>query len=440
MSRDKGGEGTVRLIPATAVVVGNMVGVGVFISLGYQVVGIQSGFVLMLLWAVGGLCALCGAVCYGELAAALPRSGGEYHLLSRVFHPSLGFVAGWVSVTAGFAAPVAVAAMAFGDYFAGTFGVEKSGVIPTVLVALVTLLHLLQIGVGSGFQSVATALKVGVILVLIAGAFLIGDAQPDISFLPASGDWSQLMSGSFAVSLVYVMYAYAGWNAAAYIVDEVKDPVRTVPRALIGGTALVMLLYLGLNMGFLYSTPIESMKGQSEAGLIAAQSIFGETGGRWMSGLICFGLISAVSAMTWAGPRVLQRMGQDYPVLRFFGRTSARRVPAMAVLAQALLVCALIWTQTFEDVLVYVQSLLLLTSALTVGGVFWLRWRQPDLPRPVRAWGYPFSPLFFLLVTLWMMIFLVRDHWKETFLGALTVSAALILYVINQRMVERKRS
>lgn len=432
--REQRGEGTVRLIPATAIVVGNMVGVGVFVSLGFQLVGIQSGFVLMLLWAVGGLCALCGAVCYSELAAALPRSGGEYHMLSQVFHPSLGFVAGWVSVTAGFAAPVAVAAMSFGDYFAGAFDFGKGGVIPTILVALVTLLHLFQIGVGSGFQSIATALKVGVILVLIGGAFILGDRQPEVSFVPAQGDWKQLTSRDFAISLVFVMYAYAGWNAAAYIIDEVKNPVWTVPRALVGGTALVILLYLGVNMGFLYSTPAEAMSGQPEAGVIAAKSIFGETGGKWMSGLICFGLISAVSAMTWAGPRVLQRMGQDYAILRWFGRTNSNNVPAVAVVTQGVLVCLLIWTQSPKDVLTYVGTLLTLVSALTVAGVFWLRWTRPDLHRPIRAWGYPFSPLFFLVVSGWMLCFVIIDEWKQALVGAATVSVALILYALNERM------
>ena len=423
---------SVTLLPATAVVIGNMVGTGVFTSLGFQLAGIQSGFVLMVLWTLGGVCALCGAVCYGELAAALPRSGGEYHLLSRIYHPAVGFLAGWISVTVGFAAPVALVAMAFGTYFAGISGVEGTQLpmlMSALLVFVVTAVHLLHIGVGSRFQSVFTSAKVILIVVLIAAAFLIGDSQ-EVSFLPKAGDWKVMVSNPFAVSLVFVMYAYTGWNAAVYIVDEVDEPRKTVPRALLAGTALVMILYLGLNAAFLYSTPIAEMKGKVEVGLVAAQSIFGDAGGKIMASLICLGLISALSAMTWAGPRVAQRMGEDFHALRVLSITSRSGIPYVAVLWQSAVVYLLLFTSSFEAVLVYVELLLVLFALLTVIGLFWLRIRQPDLERPVKAWGYPVTPAIFIGVSLWMMVYVVRAKPVGALWSLATVAVGGGVYLI----------
>ena len=434
---EENGSGTVTLVPATAVVVGNMVGTGVFTSLGFQLLGIQSGFVLMALWALGGVCALCGAFCYGELAAALPRSGGEYHFLSRIYHPVAGFLAGWVSVTVGFAAPVALVAMAFGKYFAGIVDVPGmcrstlALLVSSVLVALVTAVHLLHIGVGSKFQSVFTGLKVGLILVLVGAAFLIGQSQ-GVSFLPRAGDVDQLFSQPFAVSLVYVMYAYTGWNAATYIVNEVKRPRETVPRALLLGTALVMLLYLGLNAAFLYSTPMAEMAGKEEVGLVAAQSIFGEQGGRIMGGLICVGLVSALSAMTWAGPRVAETIGDDYPALRWLAFKSRAGIPVLAVLWQTGIVYLLLFTSTFEVVLVYIELLLLLSALLTVAGVFWLRWREPELERPIQTWGYPVTPLLFIGVSVWMIVYVAKERPGEALWGVVTLGAGLLLYLLTR--------
>ena len=430
-------EGKVGLLAATAVVVGNMIGTGVFTSLGFQVAGIQSGFVLMLLWILGGVFALCGALCYGELAAALPRSGGEYHFLSRIYHPAVGFVAGWISVTVGFAAPVALVAMAFGDYFKGIMEVsgpegETLGLIVScTLVTIVTAIHLVHIGVGSRFQSVFTALKVLLVVVLIGSAFTFGDSQ-GLSFLPQEGDLAVLFSSPVAISLVFVMYAYTGWNAATYIVNEVKDPKKTVPRALLLGTALVMVLYVGLNAAFLYSTPMAAMENKPEVGLVAAQNIFGDTGGRFMASLICLGLISALSAMTWAGPRVAQVMGEDYRVLRFLAVKSKAGIPAVAVLWQAAIVFVLLFTTSFKDVLVFVEFLLLLSAVLTVAGVIWLRYREPDLERPLKTWGYPITPALFIGVSLWMMIYVAWEHPIQTLWGVAILGVGLVLYVIAQ--------
>src|SRR5437870_9353417 len=228
----------VGLVTAGSIVIANIIGTGIFTSLGFQLNDIQSGFALLMLWVVGGIAALCGALCYGELAAALPRSGGEYHFLSKIYHPALGFMAGFVSATVGFAAPIALAAMAFGQYFNGVFSVGSPVVLSFVVVWIVTVFHLGNLQVGSAFQNVSTLVKLLLICALIGAGFFVPSRQP-ISFLPAPGDDASILSGAFAVALVYVMYSYSGWSASAYISSEIKQAEKNVPRSQVAGTGVV---------------------------------------------------------------------------------------------------------------------------------------------------------------------------------------------------------
>ncbi|TDU69285.1 APA family basic amino acid/polyamine antiporter [Prosthecobacter fusiformis] len=417
----------VSLLTATAVVVANMIGTGVFTSLGYQVGGLPSGFTIVVLWAVGGLCAFCGALAYGELAAALPRSGGEYHFLSRIYHPAAGFVAGWLSATVGFAAPIALAAMAFGKYYTGIFpGVSAMHLSLGVSVA-VTIVHMFGIQVAARFQNLATWGKVALILVFIIAGAVLADGQP-VSFAPVEGDGALISSQAFAISLVYVMYSYAGWNAATYIIGEIRDPARNVPRAIALGTGLVTVLYVALNAVFLYAAPISELEGKNEVGHVAADFIFGKLGGNLMSGLICLGLVSSISAMTWVGPRVTMAMGQDLVLLKPFAMKSGRGVPVVALLFQLLIVLALLLTASFESVLNYVQFSIQLCSFATVLGMMILRWRQPNLPRPIRCWGYPLTPLIFLGISLWMLVFVWQQRPVESLAGLGTMLVGLLIY------------
>ncbi|MBK8094141.1 MAG: amino acid permease [Verrucomicrobiaceae bacterium] len=420
----------ISLLTATAVVVANMVGTGVFASLGYQVGGLPSGFAILALWLVGGVCAFCGAVCYGELAAAMPRSGGEYHFLGRIFHPFVGFLAGWISVTVGFAAPIALAAMAFGKYLSGVFPGLPITLCSILMVTAVTLVHQCGVGVAARFQNTATWLKISLIIVFITAGFLFGEVQP-VSFLPAEGDLGLIQSHSFAVSLVYVMYSYAGWNAATYIVGDIRDPQRNVPRAIALGTLLVTALYLLLNAVFLRVTPMAELKGTLDVGHVAADHIFGLTGGKIMSGLICLGLISCVSAMTWLGPRVLATMGQDVRSLAIFAKTSPQGTPTAGLIMQLLIVIVLIVTSTFEKVLTSVQFGLQLASFATVVGLIVLRVREPALARPYRCWGYPFTPLIFLIISAWMMFYIIRDKPQETAAGLLLLAVGAVIYLLG---------
>ncbi len=422
----------ISLTTATSITIANMIGTGVFTSLGFQVAGVQSGFALLMLWVIGGVFALCGALAYSELAAALPRSGGEFHFLSRVFHPSLGFLSGWVSLTVGFAAPIALAAMAFGRYWSRVFPGASPLAPSCTVVALVTLVHLRDLRLGSVFQNFFTVFKVALILVFIAAAIL-SDSPSQISFAPRAGDFSMMAGAPFAISLLFVTYAYAGWNAATYVTGEVINPAQAVPRALTLGTGLVLVLYVGLNWAFLASAPISELEGQIEVGHVAAERILGVTGGALMSSMLCIALVSTISAMVWAGPRVTQVMGQDFTFFRALATTHPGGSPRRAILLQTAIVFALLFSATFEAVLIYIQFTLILSSLLTVLGVFYLRRTEPDLPRPYKTWGYPVTPLLFVAISVVTMGHtLVTRPW-ESLAGLATVLAGLPIYWLSPR-------
>ena len=425
---------TVGFFTACGIVIANIIGTGVFTSLGFQVADIHSGFALLMLWIVGGIAALCGALCYGELSAALPRSGGEYHFLSEIYHPALGFMAGFISATVGFAAPIAIAAMAFGKYFHGVFNFGSPILLSFVTVWIVALFHFGNLRLGSTFQNVWTLVKLLLIAALIGAGLLIEEKQP-ITFLPHAADTMAIFSGAFAVALVYVMYSYSGWNASSYIIGEVKNPERNVPRSLLVGTTIVMAAYVLLNAVFLATAPQDEMRGQLEVGLIAGKHIFGENGGRIVGAVICLGLISAISSMTWIGPRVTMSMGEDHWLLRFLGRKNAEGVPANAVLVQLLIVNLLLLTRSFELVVIYIQFALLLCSLLTVIGVVVLRMARPEIARPYRVWLYPIPPIVFAAITVWMMVYLLRSKTTESIAGLGTATAGFLLYFCARRRV-----
>ena len=418
---------TIGFVTASSIVIANIIGTGIFTSLGFQLADIQSGFPLLMLWIIGGITALCGALCYGELSAALPRSGGEYHFLSQIYHPALGFMAGFVSATVGFAAPIALAAMAFGKYFVGVFDVGSPVVLSFVVVWVVTLFHLHNLKIGSAFQNVWTIVKLLLIGALITAGFLVEPKQ-EITFLPQASDTISIFGGAFAVALVYVMYSYSGWNASSYIIGEVKKPEKNVPRSLLAGTLIVIAAYVFLNAIFLATTPQEEMRGQLEVGLIAGKHIFGASGGRVAGAVICLGLVSAISSMTWIGPRVSMSMGEDHWLLRLLGRKNPHGVPRNAIVLQVLIVNLLLLTRSFESVVQYTQFSLLLCSLFTVIGVMVLRATRPEIGRPYRVWAYPLPPIIFAVITLWMMFYLLRWKTIESLAGLATALIGLLLY------------
>lgn len=419
---------------AKAVIIANMIGTGVFTSLGFQLLDIQSGFVLMMLWVVGGMTALCGALCYAELGAALPRSGGEYNFLGRIYHPIAGYISGWVSATIGFAAPTALAAITFGTYLSSVFPSLSPKWLACALVLALGAVHASTHRNSGGVQRLFTVLKILLIIAFCVLAWVLVAEPQDVRFLPAPGDGALLTSGAFAVALIFVNYAYTGWNAATYLTSELDDPQRNLSRVLIVGTLVVMVLYVLLNFTFLYVAPMDAMAGRIEIGFVSAQHAFGPTGASLMGVVLATLLISTVSAMVMAGPRVLQVIGEDFHAFRLLARTNRHGVPDLAIALQSTLALIFIVTASFESILVFAGFTLGLNTLFTVLGVFVLRWRQPDLPRPYRTALYPLPPLIYLGFTTWTLTYILLDRPMEGLMGLAIVASGAVFYLLTVKL------
>ena len=416
-----------------------MIGTGVFTSLGFQLLDIQSGFVIIMLWAVGGVSALCGALCYAELGAALPRSGGEYNFLSQIYHPMAGFISGWVSATVGFAAPTALAALTFGTYFSSAIPILSPLWLATGLVIFLTAIHCISHASSGGLQSFLTAMKLLLIVAFSVLALSTVSSPQEISFAPSRGDGALLLSGSFAVSLIFVNYAYSGWNAATYISSELQHPKKYLPIVLVVSTLLVALCYILLNYVFLYTAPIDALAGKVEVGYVAAQYAFGETGATVMGVLLALLLISTVSAMIVAGPRVLHAIGQDFPAFRELAVTNVDGVPVRAILLQCLVTLLFLWTSSFESILIFSGATMALNTFFAVMGLFVLRWRRPELERPYKTWLYPLPPIIFLSITGWTLIYTVIQRPIEALMCAGIIVSGAIFYRASTRLGYRRK-
>lgn len=431
--------GSLGVPTATAVVIAAMVGSGVFTTLGFQVAEIRSTFAIMMVWLVGGVIALCGAFTYGELGAALPRSGGEYHLLRRVYTPALGFLSGWVSATVGFAGPSALAAMALASYTA-TFipGIPENHLAAGVVLGF-SLIHASSLQAGTTFQNLLTVLKVGLILGFVGAAFTVDQVQ-GITLWPQAGDVGLITGPAFAIALIFVSYAYTGWNAAIYVAGEIKQPSRTLPRSLLLGTLAVTALYALLNYVFLRTVPMDELAGQIEVGFLAGVHIFGEAGGQVTAAIIAGLLASTVSAYVFLGPRILMVMGEDMPALTWLSVKSQRGLPVNAFVFQTLVTLAFIYTSTFDQVMLYASILLIANSTLAVAGVYVLRMNEPNLPRPYRTWGYPVTPAVFLAVNIWTLMYVLRTRTFESFVGLVILGVGLTLYAAVQRLTPKNNA
>lgn len=420
------------LTTATLQVVASMVGTGIFTTTGLLVRDLGSPTAVLVVWLIGGLLALCGALAYSELAAALPVNGGEYALLSRVFHPGVGFVAGWISLVVGFSAPIAASALAFGQYVAAIFPGTPAGAAAVALVVSLALLHALHLRMSSGLQNAITIAIAGLIVAMVIGGLMLGDLG-HITTDASRPAGEALLSPAFPIALVYVSFAYSGWNGTAYLAGEVRRPARTIPRALCAGTLGVVLLFVGLNVMFLASAPADELSGVVEIGHVAARRLFGSRAGAVLSGVIALALVSSVSAMMLAGPRVVEAMGKRCRRLSLLGNRSRGGTPALAIMLQAGVAVLMVVTATFEVLLTYIGFTLSLVAGLTVLGVVVLRIREPGLARPYRAWGYPVTPLLFVGLSAWMVLYALVERPSVALAGLATVASGVVLYLLLGR-------
>ncbi|MEN6439948.1 MAG: amino acid permease [Syntrophobacter sp.] len=417
----------VSFFSATILVIANMIGTGVFTTLGFQLAGVHFPFSAIMLWVVGAVVSFCGALSYGELGAMIPRSGGEYAYLTRIYHPAIGFLTGSVSILVGFAAPIALAAMALGRYSGAAFPGAHETLIAVAAIVVLTLVHLVDVRFGCHFQNVFTVGKI-----LLIAAFIVAGLSvpyPQKIGVPESlGEIVSVFNPEFAVGLVYVSFAYSGWNASAYIAGEIRRPERNLPISLFLGTLFVSLCYVLLNLVFLLTVPVGELAGKIEVGYLSGKAIFGADGVRLMTILICLALISTISSMVMVGPRVASAMGEDITALGFLAGRNRRGVPVRAILIQSSIAILLALTSAFNFVLTYVGFTLTLFTCMAVLGVFVLRFKEPNLKRPFKTWGYPMVPALFLAVNGWMLCYLIIQRPLPSAFCLMTVSSLLVLY------------
>jgi basic amino acid/polyamine antiporter, APA family len=419
---------------ALSVVIANMIGTGVFTSLGFQIAGIQDYATLILLWILGGVISLCGAFCYAELGAAMPESGGEYHYLSKIFHPSIGFLSGWVSATIGFAAPIALAASALAKYTATVYPSINGQMLATAVILIVTVFQSINHKTSGTFQTIVTGLKIVLIVIFIICGFLLASPQAGVTFMPTASTPASIFSAAFATSMFFVAFSYSGWNAAAYIAGEIDQPQRNVPRALFVGTSIVLVLYVLINVVFLYVTPASELTLKLEVGFEAGKYIFGLRGSQIVSGIISLLLVSTISSMVFAGPRVISAIGNDFSLFKVAARTNAAGIPVIAIWIQSMIALVLLYSGTFEFILSCTTFVLILFSTVTVVGLMVLRYKQPELDRPYRTWGYPVTPLLFIAVNIWFLAYALVWKPNESLIGLGIVAVGVIVYFMAQLM------
>jgi APA family basic amino acid/polyamine antiporter len=404
-------------IHAAALVVASMVGTGIFTTTGVLLTSLPSPVVVLAAWAISGVLALCGAAVYAELGAMMPRVGGEYVYVSRAFGPVAGFMSGWVALIVGFAAPTAGGAIGFASYVNAVVPALPPKAVAIALIVAVTALHMTDVRLGGRVQAGLAGMVVAVIVLFVVAALATGrlSATHLVATVPAAPAHGGgiAAAGALAIALVQVSYAYSGWNGAAYVAGEVRDPVRALPRALVLGTGLVTVLYLALNVVYLCAAPPAALAGQINVGHIAAGALFGPRGADVVSSLIALTNAGFVSAMVMSGPRVAVAMGEDGAFFRALGRTNTRGAPSRAVGLQGALAIVAVLTAKYDQLLVYVGFTLTLNAAAAVLAAFVLRRREPG-DRPHSALGWPYSGLLFIALATFMIVLAVRERpWES---------------------------
>ena len=445
----------IGLFTATALVIANMVGTGIFTTSGFVIQELGSPLTMLLCWVAGGVFALCGALCYGELGARFPKAGGEYIFLREAFGPAMGFLSGWISLIVGFSAPIAAAAIAFSIYLFQALGLPPGSPVilsigdvqlihltPNVLVAVVmviaiSLLHYHSLRIGSRVQNALTLFKVLLIVLFVIAGLLFGAGSVEhLSFeiKPVKG-----MAERFAVSLIFISFAYSGWNAAAYLGGEIKRPGRTIPFALFFGALIVTVLYLLLNVVYIFALTPDQMSGAVDVGARAAIQLFGPGISRVISAAIALGLLSVLSAMILTGPRVYYAMSKDGLFFGLFGKVSrTRHTPAHSIFLQAAIAILMVATASYDKLLLYIGFTLSLVAMLTVVGMIYLRLKRPLDGPGYRTFGYPVTPLLFIIGNIWIIYFSIASRPVPALAGLVTIAVGIGIYFIFEK--RRKKS
>ncbi len=440
------------LFPATNIVIANMIGAGIFTTSGLLLADLHNPLLMLILWIAGGLLALCGALSYGELGASMPEAGGEYLFLSKIFHPIFGFLSGWISFIVGFSAPIAASAIGASEYFTRAFPelneflikhlhFSSLGIIMMLSVIIVvsfTLIHKSGIELGARVQNILTVFKVLLIICLISAGLFMG--KGDLSNFTDSKDLvpDNVNFKTIGLSLMWIMFAYSGWNASTYIGSEIRNPTKNLPVSLLLGTGIVILLYFLLNLVFIYAIPPDQMKGVISVGGLAMGNLFGRSAERLFSLLISFALFSSLSAFVIIGPRVYYSMAKDGLFFRSMAKVhTITKVPSRAIVFQGVIAIIFILSGTFEQILTYMGFSLGIFPILTVLGAVKQRLMGKN---KVKLPGFPITHFIYILVGLSILLFAFMERPLESGIALVTLLAGLPAYFIFKKLSKTKGS
>ncbi|MFV0594051.1 MAG: APC family permease [Draconibacterium sp.] len=439
------------LFPVTNIVVANIIGAGIFTTTGYIMDFLGNPWLMIVLWCIGGLISFCGALAFGELGAAYPEAGGEYVFISKLFSPLLGFLSGWLSLLVAFSAPIAASAIGFSKYLIWAFPDLQNtlmlgelisqetfgGTLAIFLILGFSLIHAGGVVFGARIQNVLTVFKVVLLVGLIfAGLFFgKGSFQHFQSYKPLHLDFEGWKA--IGLSLLFIMFAYSGWNSATYIGSEIKNPQRVIPRSLLFSTLIVTVLYILLNLFFVYAIPSGQMLGEPEIGGLAAGNAFGPLAEKIISLLIAFALFSSLSAFIILGPRVYFQMARDGYFFKSIASVHPqKKVPVNAIYLQAIIAIVLVLSGTFEQILVYMGFALGIFPVIAVAGVFVLRKRNESV---LPLWGYPWVHIIFIVTGIVMLVLAFFQRPTESSIAILTVLSGIpVFYWFNARKKKGK--
>lgn len=411
---------------AAGLVVANMIGTGVFTSLGFQLAVVQNTWTILILWMVGGIMALIGSFVYAELGTHFRRTGGDYIFLSESIHPSVGYLYAWVSLVVGFSAPIAIAAMAMNNYLSPLFG---QSILPGLFFLLaVPIAHIFSVSRSAQFQDLMTLVKILFVLVLI-GMGLFSGSKVEVSALDLSSSWQEeVLLPGFAVSLIYVFYAYTGWNSAAYIIEEVDQPQKNLPKALISATLSVMVIYILLQLVLLKHASVDQLSGKVEVADIAFGNLLGSGGALWVSFFIGIQLIATISGYAWVGPRVTYAMAKDFKLWHPLAKINSNGIPVRAIFLNTAISLILFVSGSFEQVMLYAGFVLQLMGTVTIFSSLRIQ-KENGFKTPFK----PLLQIIYLIFSSAIMGYLVWDRPKESLAGIGILLLGAMLYAFDSR-------
>ncbi len=411
---------------AAGLVVANMIGTGVFTSLGFQLAVVQNTWTILILWMVGGIMALIGSFVYAELGTHFRRTGGDYIFLSESIHPSVGYLYAWVSLVVGFSAPIAIAAMAMNNYLSPLFG---QSILPGLFFLLaVPIAHIFSVSRSAQFQDLMTLVKILFVLVLI-GMGLFSGSKVEVSAIDLSSSWQEeVLLPGFAVSLIYVFYAYTGWNSAAYIIEEVDQPQKNLPKALISATLSVMVIYILLQLVLLKHASVDQLSGKVEVADIAFGNLLGSGGALWVSFFIGIQLIATISGYAWVGPRVTYAMAKDFELWRPLAKINSNGIPVRAIFLNSAISLILFVSGSFEQVMLYAGFVLQLMGTVTIFSSLRIQ-KENGFKTPFK----PLLQIIYLIFSSAIMGYLVWDRPKESLAGIGILLLGAMLYAFDSR-------